>query len=149
MPAMPLHKIDFYFTAANPLRALAAEARQLTELQQALLKAAPPALAQSCRVSAVRGDILILLADNAAVASKLKQLTTRLLTSFRKQGFKATSIQIRVQVERPWASPAPEPRQKKLSAETLENLEKLAKEIEDSPLKQALSTMATNQRKQG
>src|SRR5208282_567275 len=145
---MSAHKIDFYLTAANPLRALAVEVRQLDELQQAFLKAAPPALTQNCHVGALRGDILVLLADNAAVAAKLKQLTARLLTSFRKQGFKATSIQIRVQVDRPWASPAT-PRPKRLSPETIENFEKLAGEIEDSPLKRALSTMVTNQRKQG
>jgi hypothetical protein len=145
---VPAHKIDFYLTAANPLRALAAEVRHLTELQQTFLKAAPPALTQSCRVGALRGDILILLADNAAIAAKLKQLTARLLTSFRNQGFKATSIQIRVQVDRPWADPAA-PRSKRLSPETIENFEKLAGELEDSPLKRALSTMAINQKKQG
>ncbi len=145
---MPAHKLDFYLTAAIPLRALAVEARQIAELQQAFLKAAPPTLTQNCHVGALRGDILILLADNAAVAAKLKQLTTRLLTSFRKQGFKATSIQIRVQVDRPRAPPAA-PRSKRLSPETIENFEKLANELEDSPLKRALSTMTTNQKKQG
>ena len=143
---MPARKLDFYFSAAEPLRVLSAEARRLAEWQQAFLKAAPPVLTQSCRVGALRGDILILLADNAAVASKLRQLAPRLLTSFRKQGFKATSIQIRVQVDRRWA-PAAKPGQRKLSAETLENLEKLAEGLEDSPLKRALRTMATNQKK--
>ena len=145
---MPAHKIDFYLNAANPLRTLAVEVRQLAELQQAFLKAAPPTLTQSCHVGALRGDILILLADNAAVAAKLKQLTARLLTSFRKQGFKATSIQIRVQVDRPWAPRTSATQQRKLSPKVIENLEKLAGELEDSPLKQALITMATNQKKQ-
>ncbi len=146
---MSAHKIDFYLTAAHPLRALAVEVRHLTELQQAFLKAAPPALTQNCHVGALRGDILVLLADNAAVAAKLKQLTARLLTSFRKQGFKATSIQIRVQVDRPWAPRTPATQHRQLSPKVIENLENLAGELEDSPLKRALTTMATNQRKQG
>jgi len=141
------HKIEFYFAAPGPLRALAAESRRLAELQQVFLKTAPPALAQSCRVSALRGDTLVLLADNASVAAKLKQLTARLLTSFRKQGLKATSIQIRVQVDRPWAPAPVRPKRSKLSAEAVENLEKLAEALEDSPLKQALYTMAANQKK--
>jgi len=145
---VPARKLDFYFSTADPLRMISAEVRRLAEWQQAFLKAAPPGLAQSCRVGALRGDILILLADNAAIAMKLKQLAPRLLTSFRKQGFKATSIQIRVQVDRPWAPPAA-PRSKRLSPETIENFEKLANELEDSPLKRALSTMAINQKKQG
>jgi len=146
---MPAHKIDFYLTAANPLRALTVEARQVAELQQVFLKAAPPPLAQSCRVSALRGDILILLADNAAVASKLKQLAPRLLTSFRKQGLKATSIQIRVQVDPPRAARTHPTRKRQLSPKLIEKLEKLAGELEDSPLKRALYTMAINQKKQG
>src|SRR5271156_3558943 len=145
---MPAHKINFYLTAANPLRAFAIEARSLDELQQAVLKAPPPALTQNCHIGALRGDILVLLADNGAVAAKLKQLTPRLLTSFRKQGFKATSIQIRVQVDRPWAPRTPATQQRKLSPKVIENLEKLAGELEDSPLKRALITMATNQKKQ-
>jgi len=143
---VPARKLDFYFSTAEPLRVLSAEARRLAEWQQAFLKAAPPALTQSCRVGALRGDILILLADNAAVASKLRQLAPRLLTSFRKQGFKATSIQIRVQVDRRWAPRAPA-RARRLSAETIESFRKLAEELEDSPLKQALYTMTMNQKR--
>jgi hypothetical protein len=128
------------------LQTLAAEVRQLSELQQVIQAALPARLAQTCRVSALRGDILFLLAENGAVAAKLKQLTPRLLTSFQKQRFKVTGIQIRVQVEGAWPPANPKPLKSQLSIESIEHLEKLAAELEDSPLKLAVARMAATQR---
>jgi hypothetical protein len=143
---MSAHKIDFYLGTSTQLRTLAAEVRQLTELQRVIRTSLPSALAQTCRVSALRGDILFLLAENGAVAAKLKQLTPRLLTSFQKQQVKITGIQIRVQVEGAWPPLPPKPEKTPLSIESIEHLEKLAENLEDSPLKDAVVRLSKNQR---
>lgn len=143
---MPARKIDFYFNSSDSLRSLAREARRLAELQQVFLNIAPPALTPACRVKLLRAGTLFLLAENAAVAAKLKQLAPRLLKAYRQQGFEVTSIRMEVQVMRPRPDAAPKSGRKRLSAESIEKLELLAAGLDDSPLKQALARLAARQR---
>ena len=86
------------------------------------------------------------MAENAAIAAKLKLLAARLLASYQKQRLEVTSIRIEVQVREAASGVAPPAKDKRLSIETIENLEKLADGLEDSPLKQALTTMTARQR---
>ena len=95
---MPAHKIGFYLASTDSLRSLTREAQQIAELQRVLLDNAPPALTQRCRVKQLRDGTLTLLAENAAIAAKLKQLAARLLTSYQKQRWQITAIRIEVQV---------------------------------------------------
>jgi hypothetical protein len=143
MPARPL---SFYLNTSDRLRSLTQEAQRNAELNQILLKCAPAELTQACRVKQLRDGTLTLLAENSAIAAKLKQLAARLLATYRKQRNEVTSIRIEVQV-RETAGVRPEKRpDKRLSADAIENLENLAKTLEDSPLKQALTRMAARQR---
>ena len=144
---MSARKINFYLNTSDRLRSLTREAQRNAELHQVLVNIAPPELTQACRVKQLRDGTLTLLAENAAIAAKLKQLAARLLVSYQKQRCEVTSIRIEVQVREASAPPATRRELKRLSIETIENLEKLAGELEDSPLKQALTTMAARQRK--
>jgi hypothetical protein len=103
-------------------------------------------LTQACRVKQLRDGTLTLLAENAAIAAKLKQLAARLLASYLKLRWQVTSIRIEVQVRDAAAEPAPKREPKRLSIETIENLENLADQMEDSPLKRALTTMTERHR---
>jgi len=143
---MPAHKLDFYLNSSDSLRSLTRAARQIADLQQVLLNSAPPALTRGCRVKQFRDGTLTLLAENAAIAAKLKQLAARLLAAYRKQRSEVTAIRIEVQVGNASPGRAPTPEFKRLSLDAIENLEKLASGLEDSPLKQALTNMATRQR---
>lgn len=143
---MPARKINFYIDASTRLRSLAAEARRVTELEQVLLETVPPPLTHACRVKQLHAGTLFVLAENAAVASKLKQLTPRLLTAYQKLRWQVTAIRVEVQVEKPAAAPRNEPKRKPLSTESIEKVEKLAAELEASPLKQALIALAARQR---
>jgi len=140
---MTARKIDFYLTSSTGLRRLADESRRATELQQVLLRTAPEPLAQACRVKQLRAETLLILAENAAVAAKLKQLFPRLITSYRKQGWKITSIRVDVQVR----EAAPQREIRRLSTESIENLERAAAGFGDSPMKQALISMVAHQRR--
>ncbi len=143
---MPAHKIDFYLNSSNSLRALADEPRRITDLQQVFRKIAPPPLTQACCVKQLRAGTLFLLAENAAVAAKLKQLAPRLLTSYQKQGVEVTSIRVQVQVKEALPQPAARRAPKRLSLESIQNLERLAEQLDESPLKQALTRLAARQR---
>jgi hypothetical protein len=143
---MPAHKIDFYLNSSNSLRQLADEARRIAELQRVFLKTAPPPLTQACCVRQLRAGTLFLLAENAAIAAKLKQLLPRLLTSYQKLGWQVTSIRVEVQVRGAAPEAATTRATKQLSTESIENLERLAARLEDSPLKQALTNMVAHQR---
>jgi hypothetical protein len=103
-------------------------------------------LTQACCVKELRDGTLTLLAENAALAAKLKQLAARLLASYQKQRSEVTSIRIEVQVREAAPAPAAKPEPKRLSIETIENLERLAGQLEDSPLKAALARLAARQR---
>ena len=82
---MSAHKIGFYLNSSDSLRSLTREAQRIAELHRVLLNTAPPALTQACCVKELRDGTLTLLAENAAIAAKLKQLAAILLTSYQKQ----------------------------------------------------------------
>ena len=143
---MPAHKIDFYLNLSDSLRSLTREAQRIAELQRVLLHNAPPELTQRCRVKQCRDGTLTLLAENAAIAAKLKQLAARLLTSYQKQRWQITAIRIEVQVMETATDLAPKHNSRRLSIETIKNLEELADRIDDVSLKQALTRLATRKR---
>ena len=144
---MPARKLDFYLNSSDPLRNLARAVRDLSELQQILAKNAPSELTQSSCVKQLRDGILLVSADNAAVATQLKQLTPRLLASYQKQAREVTSIRIEVQVSNPAKRPPPRRANSVLSTESIENIMNLAEGLEDSPLKDALRRLAAHGRK--
>lgn len=143
---MPAHKIDFYLNSSNSLRRLTDEARRIAELQRVFLKIAPQSLTQASCVRQLRAGTLVLLAENAAIATKLKQMLPRLLTSCQKQGMQVTAIRVEVQVRDAAPEVATKRSTKHLSTESIENLDRLAAGLEDSPLKQALTNMIAHQR---
>lgn len=146
---MTTHKIGYYFDSSESLRTLARHAAQLASLQDVFMKVAPQALTQACCVKQLRSGTLVLLAGNAAVAAKLKQLAPRLLTAYEKSGAQVTSIRVEVQVAEPTPGEPQRPGKKRLSIESIEHLERLTQELEDSSLKRALINLAENQRRKG
>jgi hypothetical protein len=146
---MSARKINFYLNTSDRLRSLTREAQRNAELHQVLVNIAPPELTRACRVKQLRDGTLTLLAEHAAIAAKLKQLAARLLVAYQKQRCEVTSIRIEVQVSEASAAPTTVREPKRLSIETIENIEKLSRELEDSPLKEALTTLVSSQRKRG
>ena len=139
---MPARKLDFYFSSTEPLRNLAQAARQLDDLQKIFANIAPSALAQACCVKQFSAGVLCLLANNAAVATQLKQLSPRLLAGYQKQGRQVTSIRIEVQVTNSAPRAATQAEKKALSLDSIKNIKDLAEQLEASPLKEALLRLA-------
>jgi len=137
---MPAHKVGDLIARTGELRALSHQARRLTEVQQVLLEAVPFPLARALRVKNFRAGTLFVLAANAAVAAKLRQLAPTLLLHVRKREIEITGIQVEVQVaEHQKARPNKPVRDLSLAA--VSAIDELAGTLKESPLKAALTRM--------
>jgi len=125
---------------------LAVRARALLNTQAALERALPAALAGHVRVMQLENAVLSLACDSGAVASRLRQQTDALLASLGKQGITASSVRISVNPELRARYVYPVEKAG-LPATALEGLAHLNAEIEDGPLKDALSHLLQHHRK--
>jgi hypothetical protein len=136
---MPLHTIGKLLSATEELQALQAHTRRLLQLQTLYFRSAPPELAASSGVKSYRAGTLFVLADNSAVAAKLKQLAPRLLASIRKIEAEVTAIHIQVQVrdtQRTYKSI-----KTALTPQAIEEFDALATRVTDAKLKLALANL--------
>lgn len=139
---MPAHKIGDLLAKSSELRALSRQAQRLAELQQVLFEAAPPTLTKATRVKSYQAGTLFLLADNAAVAAKLRQLAPRLLHHVQKRGVEVTGIRVEVQVAAQQTTLPKSSHKRGLGVEAIGDFEALAGSLKDSPLKSALVRLA-------
>ena len=148
---MPAHKIGNLLADSAELKALSRQARRLAELQQMLFEAAPPALTKATRVKNCRAGTLFLMADNAAVAAKLRQLAPRLLHHVQKRAIEVTGIRVEVQVKSPKIRTENEVSKRALPTDAVKNLGDLADALPPSSLKSALVRLVARRRatKQG
>jgi hypothetical protein len=137
---MSARKLQSYFGATATLAALAGQARHVCALQQHWEQVAPSSLAQMCKVSGLQDQVLVLYANNGAIAAKVRQLAPTMLDKLKKRGLEVTAIQVRVQV----SFPLPEQKPVKalqLGSAGMESLRQLAERLEASPLRQALERL--------
>jgi len=137
---MPAHKVGDLIARTGELRSLSHQARRLTEVQQVLLEAVPFPLARAVRVKNFRAGTLFVLAANAAVAAKLKQLAPTLLRHVRKRVIEVTGIKVEVQVAEQQKA-CPDKPVRDLSLAAVSAIDGLAGTLKESPLKAALTRM--------
>ena len=142
---MTAHKIGEILAATGQLKALSRAAQRLAELERLLLSAVPRALSEATRIKSFRAGTLVVSAENAAVASKLKLLAPQLLIQIRERDPEVTGIRIEVQP----APGAASGRSRKLAISdgALAELRDLAQRLNDSPLKSALGRMVERHKK--
>ena len=145
---MPTNKISKFLTASAELKALSDKAQRLLQLQNTFFDSAPPLLAQACRVKNFREGVLFIVAENTAVAAKLRQLTPRLLSNIRKQEPQITGIQVAVQVTGSRNEVARPPQKNEISVDSIEKLRNLSERIPASPLKSALTNLVRRHSRQ-
>ena len=138
---MTARKLDsFFITPASPLNRLALAAQQLNSISRIWETVAPIGLALFCRVGRLDDGVLTLFADNGAIASKIKQQLPSLLEKLQQRGSEITGIRIEVQVKIPSPERSTTPKQA-ISPKSLASLERLDAELEESPLKEALTNL--------
>lgn len=136
---MPANKIGRFLTASAELKALSDQAQRLLQLQNTFFDSAPPLLAQASRVKNFREGVLFIVAENTAVAAKLRQLTPRLLINIRKQESQITGIQVTVQVTGSRNEAGRPAKKNEISVDSIDKLRNLSERIPASPLKSALT----------
>lgn len=144
---MPARKIHEVLARSGELRALSAQAQRLAQLQQVLLEALPSPLYRSARVSTLRAGRLVVLADNATVAAKLRQLAPRLLRHVQERENQVTGIHIEVQVAVPQGVSRKASSERDLSLTTIDSFEGLAGTLKESPLKGALDRLVQRRKR--
>ena len=138
---MPVQKIGDVIARSGDFEALARHARRLNDLQQLLLEATPSALAAATRVTDLKAGTLVVLADNPAVAAKLRQLAPRLLNHVQKQHAEITGIRVGVQVKMHKIKAEDEVTKRPLPPEAIQDLGALAEALPPSSLKSALARL--------
>jgi hypothetical protein len=109
-------------------------------MDQLLNQVIPLSLKRGCHVLQFKQQTLTLSAENGAIASKLRQMTTELVSKLHDIGCEVTLIQVVVQVSTPTHMPPTEKRTISLSGKT--RLTEFADSLDDSPLKDALNRLA-------
>ena len=133
-------RLNFIFASSQELRQISGKVRQLLALQSHYEKVAPPSLLRSSHVMQLEHDILILGANNSAVAAKLRQMTPELVRQLKLHGCEVTGIQVRVQVTLPPIQHTATP--SSMSTVGKLKVSDLAATMADSPLKNALQRLA-------
>ena len=143
---MPIRKLSALIIDNAGLTALSRATQCIAALQRLYVVCAPPDMARASRVVNNRDGMLVIAADNGAVAAKLRQQAPRLLKNMQKQGGEVTGIRVQVQVER--SSPAPRGRAEKtpLPIDSIDNFERLSKQVKDPDLRSALARFAARRR---
>lgn len=137
--------IQNFLNATNGAGSVVAHARLLIKLQHIYGNMAPSYLSQASTVANYKQGVVVIHADNGAVAAKLRQMATTLANDFCKLGVECNDVQIRVQVSQIPRQARISP-QRALSARAGGTLDELSKKLPDSPLRNALETLLTHVR---
>jgi len=144
---VPVQKIGDVIASSGDLKALARQARRLRDLEQFLFEATPSALARASRVANLKAGTLVILADNAAVAAKLRQLAPRLLLHFKERGVEVTVIRVEVQVKPHKIKAEDDITKRPLPPDAIKDFSALSDALPASPLKSALARLVARRRR--
>jgi hypothetical protein len=138
------HRLKAYLASNLELRQLSSKAEQLSALQRHFDNIVPSSLKNSSHVLQMNRQAVVIAAANGAVAAKLRQMTSELISLFQARGCEVTGIQIKVQVANPTPVIPPKPRQ--LGKAAQDALNELDENLAESPLKTALRRLAKRAR---
>jgi hypothetical protein len=137
---VPANRIGALLDAPE-IKALSRQAQRLCELQQLFVDSAPASLSRAARVTSCRAGTVFVSADNAAVATKLRQLAPSLLLSIRQREAEVTAIKITVQVREVTDATVAHGCVSPIAGDNLQRFRELAESLGDSELKSALNRL--------
>lgn len=132
--------LNNYLSGAEGVGRLMAHAALLQKLARIYQVTAPAHLGQASRVANYKSGMVVIHADNGAVAVKLRQMAPTLAREFSNRGVECNGVQVKVQaldildhsakaVHRP------------LPASAGRELGELATQMRPSPLREAIETL--------
>lgn len=133
-----------FLDAGQPGQKACEHARRLLACQRAL-EESHPIVAAGCSISHLKNGALVIVADNGALAAKLKQSAGSVLRKLRATSELAEIRSIEILVQ-PRTGPARMRKSATLTGASLRQLERCAERIADPPLKAALDRMVARQR---
>ncbi len=140
-PAHALLPISWLGTDTHAAGVLAT-AHDLLAVQKIIMQCLPPGFAQTCRAAQIQQQQLTLSVPSAAFASKLRQLTPRILDTLRHHGWQVDKIRIAVQKARVSMDPAAIPRDvHTLDQSGLAAFQHLHSQLPAGPLADAVSQL--------
>jgi hypothetical protein len=137
---LALQRIDSLL-GTGELGPLAAGARRIRALDRVYKAAAPQELAASSRVKTCKAGTLVVVAGNAAVAAKLRQITGRLLAAIRESVPDVDAIRVEVDVGGACSEDAPAPGKAGLGQDAVGNFAALAQRVPEGGLQKALANL--------
>lgn len=137
-----------YLDSDTAASRIMAHARLLLKLSRRFEAIAPGALARAARVANYKAGIVILHADNGAVAAKLRQMSQRLAAELSKAGIECSSLDVKVQPRR-FAEGTPGGTVKPLSVNAVGTLRTTAETLPQGPLRQAIDQLLQRAAKTG
>lgn len=143
---MPTRKLSALLSNTAGLSALTRASQRISALQRLYAICAPPELTQTSRVIHEHGGMLVIAADNGAIAAKLRQMTPRLLKNLQKQMAEVTGIRVQIQVNKAYSKAASGAKKIALPVDLIESFDELSKKVKDSELRSALARFAARRR---
>ena len=129
---------------------LSSHAARLMKLQRAYEKAVPPALARHGRVANLKLGVLVIHAENGAVATKIRQVAPRLTDVLKRIAAEVSEIQVKVQPLDGLPGVVPAPAAPALEEKVKDGLGRLASALPaESPLRRALERLTGSARIKG
>ena len=144
---MPLRDIRKLIGTSSELETVRNQARRLAVLQQAYVDYTPVEFAnltKASRVGYIKAGTLYLVAEQSAVAAKLRQLLPRLLPIFRNLDGEVTGIKVALQVNYTQQNPADRIKKSSLPVDSIYKFEALSKKIRDPDLKSAIAKLVNS-----
>ena len=117
-----------------------AHARLLMRLERRFAAAVPPGLAEHARVVNYRSGVIVIHAENGAVAAKIRQMSQRLCADLSTGSLACSALEVRVKPPQPLPA-GPGATVKPLSGATLATLRETAEHLPQGPLREALDRL--------
>lgn len=135
-----IKEVDRYLREDGAAGRIVAHAQLLARLEGRLRAALPGPLGASARLGNFRNGQAVILTDNGATASKVRQMAQRLAAEFAKAGVDCVGVEVKVlpRESRPEQAPGT---LKPLSANSFELLRSTAENLPKSPLRKALDEL--------
>jgi hypothetical protein len=142
---MHAQRADAYLAQSDGLKPLISKVKRLAELRRTVASLLPVNVSRSCSVANFQDGIIVIFAENSAIAAKLSLLAPALRAKLVQAGEEATAVVVEVQP--PPARGVGRAKNAVLSAAAALTLAECSRQLPDSPLKAALDALANKARK--
>lgn len=143
---MQAKRLGDYLDRGDGTSRLVPQAALLLAIRQHLNEVLPDNLRRSCAIANFKQGVVVVIADNNAVAAKLRHYEPKVIETLGKRGLKATGMKVEVQGTQSFAPQVPEKKALFLPASAGEALARLGRRLPDSRLKQVVETLSKRTR---